>query len=59
MFDYSQRPSNQYMDKFDDIEWNSKKESGDAATNAGGEQESIYNKVCFDKEGREAQREDG
>ena len=59
MFDYEQRPSIKYANEYDKIEWDSKKESSDAAANKGREQESVCNKMCIGKEGREAKRENG
>ena len=59
MFDYEQRPSNKYMDKFDDIEWNSKKESRNAEAKQGGEQEPVCNEVHISKEGRKSQGKNG
>ena len=59
MFDYSQRPSNKYMDKFDGIEWNSKKEISNAEAKQGGEQEPVCNKVHISKEGRKSQGKNG
>ena len=55
MFDYQQRPSNKYRDKFDDIKW----ESSNAGAKGGGEQESVCDKVCIGEEGRTSDREDG